>query len=320
MQNKILSIVIPVYNEENNIEPFLSRLTGILKKITIEYEIIFCLDPSTDNTENIIRKHAALDLNIKLIKLSRRFGQPAATMAGLRNCIGNYCVIIDVDLQDPPELIIPMLDKIHQGNDVVYAKRNSRRGETIAKKAISFLGYRLIKYFSEVNIPNDVGDYRIISRRVINHLISLKDKGAFLRGLVAFIGYKQDYVVYEREERISDRSKYNQITGSFKIGLNGLIGFSSRPLYIMSILGFFFSLFSFILGGWYLIQKLIGINLTPGLSTTILAITFFSGIQLLSMGLIGEYVGRIYEEVKNRPLYIIDEVMNINHTSLPERD
>jgi len=138
MENSILSIVVPVFNEENNIKPFLSRVASISKEISMEYEIIFCLDPSSDNTESIIRQHAEHNLNIKLIKFSRRFGQPAATMAGIKNCIGCYCVIIDVDLQDPPELIIPMLEKIKQGSDVVYAKRIRRRGETIAKKAISY--------------------------------------------------------------------------------------------------------------------------------------------------------------------------------------
>jgi len=305
-----LSIIVPVYKEEKNISPFLSRVEDIFKSIDIDYEIIFCLDPSPDNTEERILEEINRNENIKLLVFSRRFGQPAATMAGILSCTGDYCVVIDVDLQDPPELIEPMYLKLKEGYEVVYAKRRTRQGETLIKKFIAYIGYALINRFSDVQIPRNTGDFRIMTRRVIEELRSLNESHGFLRGLVAYVGFKQAYVDYDRDPRFSGKGNYNPFTGSLKIGLNGLISFSSKPLSIMSIGGFILSGLSFMLGGWYVLQKLLGINLTPGLSTTVLVISFFSGVQLLGLGLIGEYVGRIYDEVKRRPMYIVDKKIN----------
>ena len=220
------------------------------------------------------------------------------------------CVVIDVDLQDPPELIQEMYEKLQNGYDVVYATRRSRKGENFIKEKISSLGYAIIDKVSEVPIPRDTGDFRIMTRRVIDELRNLNESHAFLRGLVAYVGFRQAKVEYDRDERHSGRGKYNRFTGSLRIGLNGIIGFSVRPLQLMAITGTALSLFSFILGGWYVLQKLIGFDLTPGLSTTVLVVTFFSGVQLLALGLVGEYVGRIYDEVKRRPRYIVDRRIN----------
>ena len=305
-----LSIIVPVYKEEKNISPFLSRVEGIFKSIDIDYEIIFCLDPSPDNTEERILEEINRNENIKLLVFSRRFGQPAATMAGILSCTGDYCVVIDVDLQDPPELILPMYEKLKEGYEVVYAKRRTRQGETFIKKLIAYSGYAMINRFSDVQIPRNTGDFRIMTRRVIEELRLLNESHGFLRGLVAYVGFKQAFIEYDRDPRLSGKGNYNPFTGSLKIGLNGLISFSSKPLSIMSIGGFILSGLSFMLGGWYLLQKLLGINLTPGLSTTVLLISFFSGVQLLGLGLIGEYVGRIYDEVKRRPMYIVDKKIN----------
>jgi len=305
-----LSIIVPVYKEEKNISPFLSRVEGIFKSIDIDYEIIFCLDPSPDNTEEKILEEINRNENIKLLVFSRRFGQPAATMAGILSCTGDYCVVIDVDLQDPPELILPMYEKLKEGYEVVYAKRRTRQGETFIKKLIAYTGYAMINRFSDVQIPRNTGDFRIMTRRVIEELRLLNESHGFLRGLVAYVGFKQAFIEYDRDPRLSGKGNYNPFTGSLKIGLNGLISFSSKPLSIMSIGGFILSGLSFMLGGWYLLQKLLGINLTPGLSTTVLLISFFSGVQLLGLGLIGEYVGRIYDEVKRRPMYIVDKKIN----------
>ena len=305
-----ISVIVPVYAEEANIHPFLKRCEPVLKKISKYYEIIFVLDPSPDNTEKIIQNKISKNNCIRLIKMSRRFGQPAATMAGLFESKGKSCVVIDVDLQDPPELIENLYKKLNTGFDVVYARRRSRKGETYFKRIISSIGYYLINKISDVNIPKNTGDFRILSRRVVEQLKYLKETHGFLRGLVAFVGFNQHYVDYDRDEGFGGSGKYNRFTGSLKIGFNGIIGFSSRPLFFMSISGFTIACFSFLLGFWYLIQKLIGIQLTPGLSTTVLLITFFSGIQLLGLGLVGEYVGRIYDEVKGRPMYIIDKKVN----------
>jgi dolichol-phosphate mannosyltransferase len=307
-----ISVVVPVYQEEGGIRPFLSRLESVLSKMGVTYEVIFSLDPSSDRTEEIILEEINRNPAIKLLVFSRRFGQPAATMAGILWAKGDTCVTIDVDLQDQPELIEQMYTKLKEGYEVVYAKRRSRKGETLIKRWISHLGYLVINRLSDVAIPRDTGDFRIMSRRVINELRELSETHGFLRGLVAYVGFKQTFIEYDRDERFADKGKYNRLTGSLRIGLNGLIGFSSRPLQLMSIMGIGFAGFSFLVGAWYLVQKLIGVNLTPGLSTTVLAVTFFSGIQLLGLGLTGEYIGRIYDEVKHRPLNIVDRKVNFD--------
>jgi dolichol-phosphate mannosyltransferase len=303
--------VVPVFNEESSIRPFLARILAVLNTINRRYEVIFCLDPSTDETENVISDEAAKNSNVKLLTFSRRFGQPAATMAGLAYSSGDVCVVIDVDLQDPPELIESMLLKLEEGYEVVYAQRRSRDGETLFKKAVSWAGYALINKVSDVNIPRNTGDFRIMTRRVLNEILNLNEGHGFLRGLVAYVGFKQSFIEYERDARYSGRGKYNRYIGSLKIGLNGLISFSSRPLSLMALAGFFLAGVSFLIGAFYLLQKLLGYDLSPGLPTTVLAITFFAGVQLLGLGLMGEYIGRIYDEVKRRPMYIVDRKVNL---------
>ena len=307
-----ISIVVPVHNENENIKPFLQRMEKILDKMKKTYEIIFALDPSSDNSEETILNEIKRNKNIKLLVFSRRFGQPAATIAGILNCKGSYCVIIDVDLQDPPEIIKQLYKKIISGYEVVYAKRKNRKGETIFKKIISSFGYFLINKLSDVRIPKDTGDYRIITRKIINHLKELNESHGFLKGMVAYVGFNQSFIEYDREHRRAGKSKYNKFLGSLKIGFNGLIGFSSRPLFLMSIVGFTIALLSFLLGLWYFFQKILGINLTLGLTTTVILISFFAGVQLLGLGLLGEYVGRIYDEVKKRPKYILDKKINFD--------
>jgi dolichol-phosphate mannosyltransferase len=312
MASPIISVVVPVYKEERGIRPFLARLETVMARMDVNYEVIFALDPSPDRTEEIIIEEINRNPSIKLLVFSRRFGQPAATMAGIFKARGETCVTIDVDLQDQPELIEQMYAKLQEGYEVVYAKRRSRKGETFVKRIVSAFGYFVINKLSDVAIPRDTGDFRIMTRRVIEELRELNETHGFLRGLVAYVGFKQSFIEYDRDERFADQGKYNRLTGSLKIGLNGLIGFSSRPLQLMSLAGIGIAIFSFLLGVWYLTQKLLGVNLTPGLPTTVLAITFFSGIQLLGLGLMGEYIGRIYDEVKRRPQNIIDRKVNFD--------
>lgn len=313
-----LSIVVPVYKEENGIQPFLARMKKLLAKMDLTYEIIFCLDPSPDETEEIILKEIDEDPRIKLLVFSRRFGQPAATIAGILYCKGETCVVIDVDLQDPPELIEPMYHKLKDGYEVVYAKRRSRKGETLIKRMITYFGYKIINKLSDVQIPRNTGDFRIMTRRVIEELRKLNESHGFLRGLVAYVGFKQTFIEYDRDPRLTGKGNYNRLTGSLKIGLNGLVSFSSRPLQVMSVAGAMIAGFSFLLGIFYAIQKFVDVNLTPGLSTTVIVVSFFSGVQLLCLGLIGEYIGRIYEEVKRRPLFILDKVVD-KHPSEPKQ-
>lgn len=305
-----LSVVVPVYKEEANVRPFLQRLEAVLNNMGGPYEILFCLDPSPDRTEEVIQQEIDRNPNIKLLVFSRRFGQPAATMAGTLMCNGASCVVIDVDLQDPPELIGEMYKKLLDGYEVVYAKRRSRKGETLIKRVVARMGYWLIARLSDVQIPRDTGDFRIMTRRVIEELRRLNEMHGFLRGLVAYVGFRQACIEYDRDERAHGQGNYNRFLGSLKIGLNGLISFSSKPLQVMSITGAAFSGLSFVIGAWYVVQKLIGVALTPGLPTTVLVVSFFAGLQLLSLGLMGEYIGRIYDEVKRRPMFIIDRKVN----------
>jgi len=308
----VISVVVPVFREETNIKPFLQRTEDILTKLNVTYEIIFCLDPSPDNTEQIILDEIKRNENIRLIRFSRRFGQPAATLAGIHFCKGDVCVIIDVDLQDPPELIEPMLKKWREGYKVVYAKRSSRKGETFIKKVITRFGYKVINKISDVDIPPNTGDFRLMDRCVVDELKKLHESHGFLRGMVAFVGFKQTFIEYDRDERASGISNYNRYLGSLKIAFNGIVGFSIRPLQVATILGGIIALGAFLLGFWILFEKLVlQVELTPGLTWTIVLITFLSGVQLLSLGIMGEYVGRIYEEVKQRPLYIVEKTENI---------
>lgn len=310
-----LSIVVPVYKEAGNIKPFLQRTEAVMAKMGVTYEIIFSLDPSPDDTEAVILREIERNPAVKLILFSRRFGQPAATMAGILNCTGEKCVVIDVDLQDQPELIEQLWTKMAEGYEVVYAMRSSREGETFIKKAVSYFGYSVINRLSDVQIPRNTGDFRIMSRRVIEELRGLSEGHGFLRGMVAYVGFRQAAVLYSRDARLSGTGNYNRLVGSLRIGINGLVGFSSRPLQVMSMAGFMVAAISFLIGFWYVIQKIIGVNLTPGLPTTVLAVSFFSGVQLLALGLVGEYIGRIYDETKRRPMYIVDKKINFSEIS-----
>jgi len=301
------SIIIPIRNEEESIKPFLESATKVLEKINKPYEIIFSMDPSVDNTEKVILEEIEKNKKIKLLVFSRKFGQPAATLAGIHNSKGKYCVIIDVDLQDPPELIEKMYKKILEGYDVVYAKRSSRKGETLIKKIVSSFAYFIINKISEINIPVNTGDFRIISRKVADELKKLSEGHGFLRGMVAFVGYKQSFVEYDRVPRFAGKRKYNKFFGSLKIGINGIVGYSSKPLTFLLGLGSFISLVSL----FFIVNYFFNENSEYGLIISI--VTFFTGIQLFGLGVIGEYVGRIYDEVKRRPNYIIDKKINFEN-------
>jgi glycosyltransferase involved in cell wall biosynthesis len=314
-----ITVVVPIYKEEANIRPFLERTEPVLAKISDRYEILFCLDPSPDRTAEVVQAEIQRNPRIRLVMFSRRFGQPAATMAGIALSKGDATVVIDVDLQDPPELIADMYAKMKEGFDVVYAKRRSRKGETLFKRFISWVGYGVINRLSDVEIPRNTGDFRIMSKRVCEELTALNEGHGFLRGLVAFVGFPQAFVEYDRDPRHAGVGNYNRFTGSLKIGLNGMISFGSRPLQLMSIIGFIVAGFSFAVGAYYLITKLMGVPYNPGLPTTVLAVSFFSGVQLMSLGLMGEYVGRIYDEVKRRPKYIVDREINADSVTRSDK-
>ncbi len=301
-----LSLVIPAYNEEGNIQLVYERVSRILDSTGLDWELIFSVDPSTDGTEQLIRDIADTDDRVKMLRFARRFGQPMATLAGLEASSGDAVVVIDCDLQDPPELIPQLISKWREGFDVVYAQRRHREGETLPKRLVAALGYRLIRRISEVDIPPNTGDFRLMSRRVVDNVVSLQEGHGFLRGLVGFVGFPQTAVPYDRDARVSGSGKYNRFTGSLRIGLNGIVGFSRYPLQVISVIGFVFAFLSLLLALAYFSAKLAGARFPIGNATIVILVAFFSGIQLLSLGVMGEYIGRIYDEVRRRPKYILE--------------
>jgi glycosyltransferase involved in cell wall biosynthesis len=301
-----LSVVVPTYNEESNVERVHARLCEVLDRLDLQdWELIFAVDPSTDRTEELIAQLNARDPRVRLLRMSRRFGQPAATIAGMAAASGDAVVVIDCDLQDPPELIAEMVERWRDGFDVVYAQRRTRAGETLPKRLVSWVGYRVIRRIAEVEIPPNVGDFRLMSRRVVDNVVALDESHGFLRGLVGLVGFRQTSVLYDRDPRAAGDSKYNQVFGSLRIGLNGIVGFSRYPLQLISLGGILFSVLAVLGALSYATLRLVGAGFPEG-GTIVILVAFFAGIQLLSLGVMGEYVGRIYDEVKRRPKYIVE--------------
>jgi polyisoprenyl-phosphate glycosyltransferase len=303
-----VSVVVPVFNERDSVGPLYERVRSTLEAASVDFELIFSADPCSDQTEAVVRELRARDARIKLIRLSRRFGQPAATMAGLRMASGDAVAVIDADLQDPPELMGEMIERWREGFDVVYAQRSSREGETFVKRLVAWMGYQVIRRVAEVDIPENTGDFRLMSRRVVDEVLRLNETHGFLRGLVALVGFPQTSVVYDRDERAGGQGKYNRFWGSIRIGLNGIVGFSRYPLQVITFLGLLFFFIAMALGFTYLLLAFINVDIPWGNPTLVMLISLFSGIQLLSLGVIGEYVGRIYDEVKRRPMFIVESL------------
>jgi polyisoprenyl-phosphate glycosyltransferase len=303
---RLISVVVPTYNEQDNVRRVYGRLQRALDGLGLEWELIFSVDPCTDRTEELIRELCDQDPRVKMLRFSRRFGQPMATIAGLEAARGDATVVVDCDLQDPPELIPKLVERWLEGYDVVYAQRRTRAGETLPKRVVSAAGYRVIRRIADVDIPPNTGDFRLMSRRVVDNVVSLKEGHGFLRGLVGLVGFRQCSVLYDRDPRAAGASKYNRFLGSLVIGLNGIVGFSRYPLQLISLVGMTLSGLAFTLGLVYLGLKLGGVPFPVGNPTVVIVISLFSGIQLLSLGVIGEYVGRIYDESRDRPKYIVE--------------
>ena len=310
--NAVLSIVVPVYNEENNISNFLKRSILLIEKITNEYEVIFCLDPSSDRSEEVILRERERNDRIKLILFSRRFGQPMAIMAGLQYSRGEAVIVIDVDLQDPPELIPEMVAKWREGYDVVIPQRRKRNGETWSRTLLAELGYKIINKIAEVSIPQNGGDFRLISRRAVDEIVRLKECHGFLRVMVALVGFKQCLIPFDRPGRQVGTTKYNLYTGSLRVGFNGLFCFSTYALTLSTKIGFIIAGLSFMLAFIYIALKLSGFPFPLGNPSLAILILFLGGIQLVSVGILGEYIGRIYEEVRERPKFIIDKTIGLS--------
>jgi len=302
----VLSIVVPVYKEEKNIAAFLRAVGPILGALTPDYEIIFSLDPSPDETEAIILAERARDPRIKLLKFSRRFGQPMATLAGMQYAGGEAVVVMDVDLQDPPELLPVLVAKWREGFDVVLPQRRRRTGEPWLKRLVAGTGYKVMNRIANVPIPPNTGDFRLMSRRVVDEVLRLKENHGFLRGMVAVVGFRQCLIPFDRPARHAGETNYNRFLGSLRIGFNGIFCFSTYALTLSTQFGFLVAISSFLIGLIYLVMKLCGFPFPIGNPTIVILVLFMGGIQLISVGILGEYIGRIYEEVRARPKFVVD--------------
>ena len=305
----VLSVVVPVFKEEENIPIFLRRSLPILESLGVTFEIIFALDPSPDRTEETILGFREKDERIRLLTFSRRIGQPMATLAGLQYASGDAVIVMDVDLQDPPEIVTEMVARWREGFDVVTAQRRSRTGDTLLKRLVNYFGYKLINRISNPPILPNTGDFRLMSRRVVNELNRLKECHGFLRGLVAVVGFRQTTVPFDRPPRHAGQTNYNRFWGSLRIGFNGIVCFSSYLLTLSAQAGFVIAGGSFLIGVVYAFMKVFGFPFPIGNPTIVILILFMGGIQLISVGLLGEYVARIYEEVKQRPKFIVDRAV-----------
>ena len=301
-----ISVVIPVFNEEQNLLVLYDRLLNSVTLITNNYEFIFVNDGSKDNSLEIIKSLAEKNKQIKYIDFSKNFGHQLAVFAGLEKAKGNSVVIIDADLQDPPELIAELYTKMKEGYDVVYAQREQRQGESWHKLITAKLFYRFINRLSEVSIPLDTGDYRIISKKINDIITAMPERNKFLRGQIAWAGFNQTFITYKRDERYAGKTNYSY-SKMFSFAFDGITAFSNLPLRLATYLGFIVSVISFVIILYTLYQKYINDNVVQGWSSLMVSILFVGGVQLICLGILGEYLGRIMDNVKQRPLYIIRE-------------
>jgi dolichol-phosphate mannosyltransferase len=304
----LLSVVAPLYNEEGNVAELVRRLRAAADGANVDgYELVFVDDGSKDRTLELLRAHAAVDPRIVVVQLSRNFGHQLAATAGLDLARGDAVVLIDADLQDPPELIPAMIDRWREGYDVVYAVRRSRAGESAFKRFTARLFYRITNRLTKVSIPVDTGDFRLMSRRVVDALKSIRERHRFIRGLVSWVGFRQTAIEYDRDARFSGSSKY-PISKMLRFAIDGITSFSDIPLRFASYLGFIVSAVAFVVAVVeILIRIFTGYNL-PGYTSLIFAILFLGGVQLIGIGILGEYIGRIHDEIKGRPLYVVAAV------------
>jgi dolichol-phosphate mannosyltransferase len=308
----VVSIVVPLYNEAGNVRPLLERLGAVTARLGDEadFEIVLVNDGSTDGTLAAIREEMRRRPHVVLVNLSRNFGHQLAATAGLEIAAGDAMVLMDGDLQDPPELIEAFLRKWRQGYDVVYAVRRTRQGESRFKVFTARVFYRIIKRLTKISIPLDAGDFRLMSRRVVEALRRSPERHRFLRGMVSWVGFNQVSVEYDRDVRHAGTTKY-PIAKMVRFAMDGITSFSDIPLRFASYFGFTVSAIAFIYALIVIAFKLFSLNppaYTPGWASTIVAVLFLGGVQLMSLGILGEYLGRVYDEVKARPLYLISDI------------
>ena len=309
---KKLSVIIPMYNEKEVAKICYERMKNVVDTLeNYDYELIFINDGSLDNTQDILEEIASFDNKVKIISFSRNFGHQAAVTAGIRNVTGDAVLIIDADLQDPPELLPEMIDLLEQGYEVIYGKRKLRKGESPFKLLTAKMFYKTLNALSDVEIPKDTGDFRLVDRKVIDVINTLPEHNKFLRGLFSWVGFKQTPIYYERQARKAGKTKY-PLRKMLKLAQDGIISFSTKPLKIVGGLGIITIILSIAILIYSLVSYAFDLNnLTPGWTSIMVAITLFSGVQLLAIWLISEYIARIYDETRKRPEYVIDKKINM---------
>ncbi len=309
--NPLLSVVVPVYNEQEVIGETVKRLVGVLDGMSVDYEVVFVNDGSQDGTLSVLRPLCEADARLKLVNFSRNFGHQIAITAGMDMTRGDAVVVIDADLQDPPEVIPGMFEVWKQGYEVVYGKRVSREGETFFKKFTARVFYRFMARMTEVDMPVDTGDFRLIDRRVVDALRRIPERNRYVRGIVSWLGFRQYAYEYERHERFAGQTKY-PLKKMLKLASDGLVSFSVKPLRWILGTGIVLSVLSVLYLLYVLIASLCGAAmLSAGLYALLGFITLLLGVVMISLGVLGEYVGRIYDEAKARPLYIVSDTVNI---------
>lgn len=301
-----ISVIIPVYNEETNILRLHSQLRQTLAKLTENYEVIFVNDGSTDKSLSLIRELARQEPTVKFIDFSRNFGHQVAVSAGIDKARGAAIIIMDSDLQDPPELITDLYARWQEGYEVVYARRRQRLGESTTKKLTARFFYRLMARITNISIPLDAGDFRIFSRKVADVLKQMPEKHKFIRGQISWIGFNQTYLEYDRAERAGGETSYTY-RKMIRLALDAITSFSNLPLKLATISGFVVSGIAFVLMLYTLYSRFIIKDYVPGWSSLMLSVLFMGGVQLIAIGIIGEYISRLSDNVRNRPLYIIND-------------
>jgi glycosyltransferase involved in cell wall biosynthesis len=312
------SIVIPVYNEQETLPALYERLAALLERLDGSSEVLLVDDGSRDASFARMIEMSAKDARFKVLQLSRNFGHQAAITAGLDFALGRAVVVMDADLQDPPEVVLDMAERWREGFDVVYAVRRARRGESRFKVATAAGFYRLLRKLSDVEIPADVGDFRLVDRKALDAYKTMRENDRFVRGMFSWVGFKQIGVPYDRDERFAGETKF-PLGKMMKFGIDGIVSFSSAPLRLALALGFVVSGLSILYGFVALLLNVIGAFTVPGWTSIIFVTSLIGGVQLIVLGVVGEYVGRTYEESKNRPLYIVTQTSGIHEGSQPEQ-
>ena len=311
------SFVIPVFNERETLPELHRRLSAVIEGLDGEAELLFVDDCSWDGSYDLLSELGARDPRVRVIRFARNFGHQVAITAGLDHAAGDAVIVMDADLQDPPEVVPDLVARWQEGYEVVYAVRKRRSGETWFKRATAAWFYRILRRIAHVDMPLDAGDFRLVDRRAVDVFRSMRERARYVRGMFSWVGFRQIGVPYERSERFAGEPKYSY-RKSLTLAVDGLVSFSNAPLRAALVAGFAFSALAFLLGAFALVAKLAGAFVVPGWASILVVVSFLGGVQLTLMGMLGLYVGRIYEEVKERPIYVVRETIGFRDAPAPE--